>query len=134
MHKSIARLAIVLLLSGCAASSQPSDNNLVQKKSTEQAAWNKLEGLSAAKCGVSPLPPARTDAVKVSNCVTTLVKEYVLPHAVFPDLLLSSRTEALDIAERYANGEISAGEYKKLSEERLKNYRSSLSYFINQQA
>ena len=133
MRKYIASLCVIILLSGCALSHPDHDNNLVQKKSAEQADWDKLEYMSVAQCGANPLPPEREGAVELSNCITVLVKKYVLPDAVFPALLLSSRTEALRIAESYAQGKISSAEYKRLSEERLKNYRSSLMYFINQQ-
>lgn len=134
MQKHITGLLIIVLLSACTPPRQASDDNFMQKRIAEEASWARLNELSVVKCDVSPLTPERDRAVEISNCVTQLVNQYVLPNAVFPDLLLSSRAEALRIAQDYADGKISAAEYKRRSEDRLKNYSRALIYFANQQA
>ncbi len=134
MPKHITGLLILILLSGCASSHQANNHAFTHKKAIEEASWAKLENLAAEKCGVTnSRPPERSRAIEISNCVTGLVRVYVLPNAAFPDLLLSSRAEALDIAKDYAAGKISPAEYQKRSEDRLKNYSNSLIYFANQQ-
>ncbi len=126
-------LLIISFLCGCAVSPREADSpNYDQKKAREEASWASLEKLAADKCGARPEPPERTQAVELSNCVTGLVRQYVLPNAVFPDLLLSSRRDALLIAKDYADGKMSPEEYKRRSEERLKNYSHALIYFANE--
>jgi len=134
MQKHIIQLSVISLLCGCAASPHQADNSAgyAQKKAQEKASWSALEKLSADKCGASPEPPERTQAVELSDCVTELVRQYVLPNAVFPDLLLSSRRDALLIAKDYADGKMTAEEYKRRSQKRLKNYSHALIYFANE--
>jgi len=68
----------------------------------------------------------------MSDCVTELVKQYVLPHAVNPDLLMSSRADALRIAQDYAAGKMTPAEYKKRSQDRLREYSVAVLSNANQ--
>jgi hypothetical protein len=138
MRKYVSGLLILALLSGCASAtpkmSNNNDNDFRQRKAAEEAEWARLAKLSSNQCGASVLPPERGKATELSNCVTELVKVYVLPKATYPDLLLSSREQALHIAREYDEGRISAKEYKARSEARLKKYSSSVAYFGSQEA
>jgi hypothetical protein len=133
MQKFIVVL-MAIFLAGCAGMPPPpqAHNNLVEKKTAEEEGWAQLVKASTYRCGASPLPPEPERAVEMSNCITGLVNQYVLPKAAFPDLVLSSRAEALRMAKTYAAGKMSPEEYKKWSENRRRNYRESLEYLIHQ--
>lgn len=132
MQRKIISFLIVSVLSGCVPTGHPASGNLSAVPLASGNGWDTLKILSASECGAGPSPPKREMAVEMSNCVTGLVKEYVLPEAAFPELLLASRKEALRIAKRYAAGRLTPEEYKKQSEARLRSYRDSLIYLIHQ--
>lgn len=126
-------LFIAVLLSGCTPAPRQAYGDMPAAQETvADGGWDTLKILSASECGAGPTPPEREEAVEMSECVTRLVKEYVLPKAAFPELLLASRKEALRIARNYAGGRISSEEYRKQSENRLRSYRDSLIYLIHQ--
>jgi hypothetical protein len=136
----LSSVAVIVLVTACATAPQHSGaydgtfhihmddtlessrDSLLLKKSEEEAAWRKLDRLSAEVCGATPSPPAREKAVEISYCISELVNKYLLPYSAFPDLVLPSRAEALRIAQDYAGGKISATEYRRRSEERVRNY------------
>jgi len=132
------------MLSGCTTTHQASngentpavetsDNaDYAQKKAAEQAGWAQLKVASVEQCKVSAAPPDRDQAVGMSDCVTELVKQYVLPHAVNPDLLMASRTDALHIAQDYAAGKMTPAEYKKRSQDRIREYSVAVLSNANQ--
>ena len=126
MQKTIIPFLIALALSGCAMHNKSAGDNFLENTSREEAAWKKLNELSPTQCGTSTSPPERDKALGMSDCVTELVKVYVLPNAVSPRLLLASRAKAFHIAEDYARGDISAAEYRIEAGNRIENYRSSL--------
>jgi hypothetical protein len=133
MRNCIATLLITSFLSGCAASHQVNNDDYSRRKAMEEAGWATLEKLSSDECGATREPPRRARAVELSNCVTGLVYEYVLPHAVLPRLLINSRTEALRMAQDYADGKMSPVEYKLRSEARLKAYSDSMFRSVSRQ-
>lgn len=130
LQKNIIGLLVIAFLSGCAAFHQ-AHNGRTQKETSEESGWARLEELSAAKCGADRLPPARDRAVEMSKCITRLVEEHVLPQAAFPEILLASRKEALRLAKHYAGGGMSSAEYRRRSENRLRNYQNSLIYLTH---
>lgn len=141
MQKQITILLIMAAaLSGCTATREASNtspsiawnDDYSQKKAAEQAAWAQLKVASAERCHVSAAPPDRTQAVGMSDCVTELVKQYVLPHAVNPDLLMASRADALRIAQDYAAGKMTPMEYRNRSQERLREYSVAVLSNANQ--
>jgi hypothetical protein len=121
---------VVIGLAGCKSSvftmSQPSvSETLLEQKAKEEVAWREVRRFSMSRCNASPLPPAREEAVIISNCVSKLVDEYVLPEAAFPELIAPSRKEALHMAEVYAGGKMTPFEYRKQAEARLKKYHDA---------
>lgn len=146
MKKEMALLSLVLCLSACGGSPQQQQhltvqqesevrpiNDLALKKSREESAWSRVGTLSVTTCNFKPTPPERAKAVALSNCVSRLVNTHVLPNAAFPDIVQSDREEALRIADKYARGEISAPQYKTLSQERVGNYKSAWRNLADQQ-
>lgn len=128
MKEYACAIFILLFLSGCVGQSHgPAPiQNFAEKKALEEAGWARQNRIAAVKCGIGPYPVEPEAAVIVSDCVTGLVNEIVLPNAVAPSLLVASRAEAALIAREYADGKITQVEYKQKSEERLRNYQNSL--------
>lgn len=138
---------VVLLLPGCTqqalkmepsantAASATRSNRIFNDRRVEEAAWRRVEQLSVTRCGTNhSSPPSKETAVAHSICVTRIIVDNVLPLAPFPEIILASRSEALRLAEDYAQGLLTQEGYARKSRERIANYKKTRRRLAEQQA
>lgn len=131
MTKIILSLSVVIFLAACTSATPQARLSLSEKAAVETENWRKVKELSAAECGAGPTPPPAKKALEVSGCVSKLVEQYVMPTAVAPQILKSTRAEALRLARFYSTGRMSPVEYKMLSQDRIVKYHRALASYVS---
>jgi hypothetical protein len=137
MRVAIPAIFLILGLTACSSVQQVSvdpPQNMSMSPDTgpafnaddENRAWAKVRTLSRATCGAGEELPRRQEALAISDCINQLVESYVLPEAVFPDIVISTREQARELAMKYATGKIGPAEYKSLSAQRSRSYQAQL--------
>lgn len=98
---TVLSLAIVLVLGGCAA------QGLRASSSKEQAAFGRAQSRIEAECSKFKGEGNRKLAFQAYNCNASILREEVLPNAVYPDLVLSYLEKVAKVTEQYRDGKIS---------------------------
>lgn len=127
-------LAVALILSGCASPNE-TYNALYQQQQTEDSGWDRVAVGVREQCGYEPFsndPPPKKEAVKRAQCVTTLVNQYVMPVAAFPDVLKGTREKAEYLASEYAKGAFSGKEYLSRLDQNAEAYHANWNRLANQ--
>jgi chromosome condensin MukBEF MukE localization factor len=126
--------ALTTLLAGCyTANSMYKD--LSEQMDAEDAAWQTVNSLAVTKCGADTDPqklPPKNTAVKQSKCVSALVEQQVIPHAVFPDLIRAYRRKQEFLTGQYADGKLSVNERTYASEQASAAYEQARTDRANQ--
>lgn len=135
MNKNILLCINLLLLSSCATHQAQNEYN--QKVANEAKAWNEAYAIFPQKCYPNKTleeakkPPKRSEIVAASDCMDVIVKEKVLPIAVYPDLILEMRAFAKRNSEDYALGKISVSEWGARADENQARYNQKVTERIN---
>lgn len=103
-------LAVALILSGCASPSEVK-TTLEQQKRLEDSGWNKVFSEVDHQCGQTgkgKTPPSKKEMVKRAECLNSLIGQYVVPNAAFPEIIQDSMHEIEQVAKDYEAGKISS--------------------------
>ena len=98
---TILSFAIVFVLCGCAAQGLSASN------SKEHAAFSRAKSRIEVECGKFKGEDNRKLAFQAYNCNANILREEVLPNAVYPDLVLRYLEKVAKVTEQYRDGKIS---------------------------
>lgn len=116
---------LLILLGGCATS------ELSTAVGRETKAWQQAHIISDKECSefgdLEDGPKSAKLSMAYYECKSKILKEVVLPSALYPDLILQYDAKSKKIAQDFASGKLSSGRrkdaQKRLSEEVEKAYR-----------
>jgi len=126
---------VALGLVGCAT--QQAQSQFKKRFAVENAAWAEAVSTMPERCFPNKTEveineaPKPNETIAATKCLTVLIQEKVIPVAVYSDLVLKMRADALRNAEAYANGKISAEEWEARGTENWANYTEQTNERVN---
>jgi len=113
----LAAIAIPFLF-GCAGANTSALN---QAAYTEKQAWETGKLVAMQDCDRADGDEfiEKSKAVEISKCITRVIQEQVVPHAVFPSLVTEWRQRQEKIAQKYQAGKLTRAQADAQSEESL---------------